>query len=394
MLSHIHQHTIELADIFRDYQHLLPYAGDDEWKVINAITSCRTEKLGGYIYRCDNCHYTEILYNSCRNRHCPKCMSLARAKWILNRDTELLPVPYFHIVFTIPSCFNPLVLYNKKQMYSLLFKATSETLKDVVANPDNLGARCGFFSILHTWDQKLNLHPHIHSVIPGGGLSPDKTSWIPSRKNFFVPVKKLSRVFRGKFIGYIKLLYKNNGLLFHGNISSLAECNHFEELLNESCKTDWVVYAKPPFKGPFWVLRYLARYTNRIALSNSRIVSCRNGIVVFKWRDRKNNYTTRHMSLDVITFMQKYLLHVLPHRFVRIRYYGFMGSKVKEESITLIRQLLGETPEKTHNKDDIPSDWVNLMIVLTGEDPTVCKKCHNGHMIKIASLLNNRIRDG
>jgi len=385
---------IELADIFRKYQHLLPYAGDDEWKVINAITSCRTPALGWHVYRCDNCHYEETVYNSCRNRHCPKCQGLAKAKWILQRDTELLPVPYFHLVFTLPHVFNQLILKNKKQMYSLLFKTVSETLKEVVANPANLGASCGFFALLHTWDQCLNQHPHIHCVIPGGGLSADKLKWIPSAKRFFVPVRKLSKVYRGKFLSCLEEIHTSGRLVFDGNISDLSIYENFKALLKKSCQSDWVVYSKPPFKGPHWALRYLARYTHRIAISNSRILGIKDGKVAFTYRDRKHGNVKKVMLMDPVTFMQKFLLHVLPPKFVRIRYYGFLGNTVKKENLALIRNLLGDDSEKTHEKEDIPSGWVELMIFLTGEDPTVCKKCGIGHMVNVTSVSGAHIRYG
>jgi hypothetical protein len=385
---------IELADIFREYQHLLPYAGDDEWKVINAITSCRTEKLGWHVYECDNCHYEETVFNSCRNRHCPKCQSLARTKWILQRDTELLPVPYFHIVFTLPHVFNQLILKNKKQMYSLLFKSVSETLKEVVANPKNLGATCGFFAVLHTWDQLLNLHPHIHCVIPGGGLSPDKLSWITSAKRFFVPVRKLSKVYRGKFLRSLEKMHRAGDFTFTGNISGLRIYNNFKALLKKSCVTDWNVYSKPPFKGPHWALRYLARYTHKIALSNSRILGIKDGKVAFTYRDRKHGNVKKVKLMDPVVFMQRFLLHVLPPKFVRIRYYGFLGNTVKKENLALIRNLLGDNSEKAHEKEDIPSGWVELMIFITGEDPTVCKKCKIGHMINVTAINGSRTRYG
>jgi hypothetical protein len=385
---------IELADIFREYQHLLPYAGDDKWKVINAVTSCRTEKLGWHVYKCDNCHYEETVYNSCRNRHCPKCRGLAKAKWVLQRDTELLPVPYFHIVFTLPHVFNQLILKNKKQMYSLLFKSVSGTLKEVVANPDNLGASCGFFAILHTWDQLLNLHPHIHCVIPGGGLAPDKRKWISSAKRFFVPVRKLSKVFRGKFLRSLEKMHRAGTLICTGSISDLRIYVNFKALLKRSCVTDWNVYSKPPFKGPHWALRYLARYTHKIAISNSRITGIKDGKIAFIYKDRKHGNVKRVKLMDSVVFMQKFLLHVLPPRFVRIRYYGFLGNTVKKENLALIRNLLDCDSEKTDGSKEMPCSQVELMILLTGKNPFVCKKCKTGHMVDITALNGTHIRDG
>ena len=377
----------ELADIFREHMHSLPYATDEAWKVINAITACRTEKLGGHIWKCTHCNYMEISYNSCRNRHCPKCQGLAKARWILKRDSELLPVTYFHVVFTIPSALNDLTFHNQKTIYSLFFKAASETLKVVIADPKHLGAATGFFSILHTWDQRLNFHPHIHFVVPGGGLSPDKTRWISSKQNFLVPVRILSRVFRGKFMHYLEDSYNADQFVFSGNIAHMNKPGEFKALLFRACKTDWVVYSKTPFNGSFWVMRYLARYTHRIAISNSRIISCQNGRVVFQWHDRKNGYAKKLETLDVVVFMQRFLLHVLPHGFMRIRYYGFMGNTVRNESIALIRDLLGAMD---NTEQEIPARWVDLMIFLSGKDPTICPICGEGHMIDLTPFAYNR----
>jgi hypothetical protein len=352
------------------------------------ITRCRTATLGGHVDVCDQgCGFSRISYNSCRNRHCPKCQGLAKARWILKRDSELLPVTYFHVVFTIPASLNDLTFGNRKTVYTLFFKAASETLKEVIANPKHLGALSGFFSILHTWDQRMNYHPHIHFVVPGGGLSPDKTRWISSRKKFLVPVRILSRVFRGKFMHYLEDLYNTNQLLFSGKTEALKEPKEFGALLIRACKTDWVVYAKTPFNGVFWVMRYLARYTHRIAISNSRIKACKDGKVVFEWYDRKNGYVKKLETLDAVVFMQRFLLHVLPDGFMRIRYYGFMGNTVRKESITLIRKLLGADD---NTEQEIPTGWIALMIFLTGKDPTICPICGKGRMIDLTPLAYNR----
>jgi hypothetical protein len=393
--------AVQLGDIFRKYQHLLPYTGDWEWKVINAITSCRTWKLGSHDYKCDTCGQVLTVYNSCRNRHCPQCLGLAKAEWILNRDRELLPVHYFHLVFTLPHIFNHLVLQNKREMFNLLFKAASQTLKEVIAHPDNLGVHPGFFSILHTWDQRLNLHPHIHCVVPGGGLSPDKTSWVSSSKKFLVSVKKLSRVFRGKFLSGMDSLYKTDKLTMTGNTSTLKHYGTFKAFLKTSTSTDWVVYAKPPFNGPHWVLRYLARYTHRIAISNSRIhgITADNKVLI-SWQDRKHGYVKKTAAFDPVVFMQKFLLHVLPFRFVRIRYYGFMGNTIRKERIALIRVLLEDNgtdvdaDDANEDSRPIPSGWVDLMIFLTGEHPLKCKACGKGQMVLVEFTGAYRIRDG
>ena len=366
----------DIATIFSLHKHKLKYIPDDKWKVINAIISCRTSILGAHVFRCDNCEHLEISYNSCRNRHCPKCQYLTRARWILQRDRELLPVHYFHIVFTIPNIFKQIALRNKKEVYSILFKAASQTMKKVAANPDNLGALTGFFTILHTWDQKLKFHPHIHCVVPGGGFSFDKSTWIKSSNNYFVNVKKLSLVFRGIFLHLLERAYND------GKIKTFSDRDNFKMMLIKSCSTEWVVYSKPPFKGPFWVMRYLARYTNRTAISNERLVCMNNNTVTFSYRDRRKGYSLEYETLPALTFMKRFLNHVLPSRFVRIRYFGFLGNPKRLENITLARKLLNGPDYKKDTKP-IPDDWVELMVLLTGYDPTVCPECIIGHMVLV-----------
>jgi len=366
----------DVADIFTLHKPKLGYISDDKWKAVNSITSCRTGKLGAHVFECDSCKHLEIYYNSCRNRHCPKCQYLAGSRWILQRDRELLPVHYFHIVFTIPHIFNNLIESNKKEIYTILFKAASQTIKKVAANPDNQGALSGFLAILHTWEQKLNIHPHIHCVVPGGGFSKDKSMWIKSGKKYFVNVKKLSLVFRGIFL---KLLEKSHNT---GNIKTFSDRYNFKKILIKSCSTNWVVYSKPPFKGPFWVVRYLARYTNRIAISNERLVSMNENTVTFTYKDRKNNYATKYETLDSVTFMKHFLLHVLPAKFIKIRYFGFMGNPKRKENIVLARKLLC-SPLYKKDTEPIPDNWIDLMILLEGYNPTEYLKCDTGHMVLI-----------
>jgi hypothetical protein len=378
----------DLADIFRLNQHILPYISDDKWKVVNAITACRTSILGGHVLKCDKCGHIEISYNSCRNRHCPKCQSLAKALWVLKRDRELLPIHYFHLVFTIPHVLNAIALVNKKAFYNLLFKAVSETIKQVAKRPENLGAEVGFFAILHTWDQVLNLHPHIHCVIPGGGFSRNRKKFIKTRQNFFVSVKKLSLVYRGKFLRYLQQAYH------HGSIN-WENTESFKAILKNSCSHKWVVYAKSPFNGPFWVVRYLARYTHKIAISNNRLYCLTDQTVTFLYRDRVNAYAVKYKTLDIKDFMLRYLNHVLPLRFIRIRYYGFLGNPARKENIEKALILLGETPKQS---EKLPANWIELMIYLTDSDPTVCKKCKTGHMVLYKVLerenINTRLKAG
>jgi len=372
--------TPEVADIFRLHAHKLPFLNPEQNMIIDQITSCRTASLGGHVLKCDHCGYQEISYNSCRNRHCPKCQSLNRARWVEDRRAELLPVPYFHVVFTIPECLNAVALYNKAVVYNLLFQAVSETLKEVAANPKNLGARIGFIALLHTWDQKLNFHPHIHCVVPGGGLEREKTRWIRSPENYFLPVQILSSVFRGKLLSFLEKAFASKQLCFSGKQENLNDRATFKQLLKTSCRSNWVVYSKPPFSGPERVLRYLGRYTHRIAISNNRIQSMRGESVTFRFKDRKQHSKSKTMTLDAVLFMRRFLFHILPKGFVRIRHYGILGSPTKKETLALCRELLGENcPDQ--DSESAPETWQELMLYLTGEDPSICPICNKGHLI-------------
>lgn len=384
-MSDIQTDKPELADVFRLHSHKLLFLSPENKKAIHAIISCRTAELGGHVLCCDACGSMEISYNSCRNRHCPKCQSLAKAKWIMAREQELLPVPYFHVVFTFSDLLYPIALQNKKVVYDILFQASSETLKEVAANPKNLGAVIGFISILHTWEQKLSHHPHIHCIIPGGGLSPDKTSWISSSENFFLSVKILSIVFRAKFLSYLEKAFQQGKLVFYSQLKELADQKTFKQLLDQSCSTNWVVYSKRPFAGPEQVLNYLGRYTHRVAISNNRILSMTETTVNFEWRDRKNGGIVKQITLDVVDFMRRFLLHLLPSGFMKIRHYGFLGNPSKKDTITLCRSLIG-TPVVDKNPEENPKTWQELFIFLTGQDPTLCSQCGKGHMVVFKEL--------
>ena len=378
---------VEVADVFKRYSHKLPFTTKEQRKVINAITSCRTSRLGGHVFKCDNCDNMLISYNSCRNRHCPKCQSLAKANWILDRKKELLPVPYFHIVFTISDKLYPLTIQNKKVVYNILFKAVSDTLKEVAANPKNLGAQIGFMAILHTWNQQLGAHPHIHCIVPGGGLSKNKERWIESNKNYFLCVKVLSVVFRGKFLALLKKAYNLSQLNFHGILTALAEIEVFNDMLRQSCLKNWVVYSKRPFAGPEQVLDYLGRYTHRVAISNNRILNVSETTVTFKWRDRKDNNKERIMSIDTLKFMRRFLLHILPSGFMKIRHYGFLGSPSKGRAVILCKVLL-DVDDKEKISKETPKTWRELMFFLTGKDLSLCPLCNEGHMILFDSIQN------
>src|SRR6266404_221356 len=315
-------------------------------KVLLAIARCRTAALGGHVDQCTSCgHRATISYNSCRNRHCPKCQTAARDRWIAARQRELLPTRYVHVVFTLPSQFAPLALQNKKVIYDLLFRASAETLLEVARDPKHLGAEVGFFTVLHTWNQKLGLHPHVHCVIPAGGLSLDLTRWVKSRDRFFLPIHVLRRVFRGKFVAALRQAFQEGQLNFRGNLTCLAQPKTFAAWLRPLFRKDWVVYAKPPFGGPEYVLQYLGRYTHRVALSNHRLVSFAGGKVTFRWRDSAHNNEQKLLTLSLDEFLRRFLLHVLPKGFVRIRNFGFLANRRRATLLPLCFHLLGSAPQ-------------------------------------------------
>lgn len=345
---------LEVAEAFRRYggEFTSKYGrtlSTDRRRAMQAIVQCRTSELGGHRWRCDDCGHERVAYNSCRNRHCPKCQAQARARWLDARAADLLPVPYFHVVFTLPEHLGPLALQNPRVVYGLLFRAAWETLRDVAANPKNLGAKIGALMVLHTWGQNLMHHPHVHCVVPGGGLSPDGSRWIACRgardnsrqKDFFLPVRVLSCVFRGKFVALLKQASRQGKLAFHGRLSSLADPAAFEHLLDAATARPWVVYCKPPFGSPVQVLKYLARYTHRVAIANSRIVSIDDGQVCFRWKNyaRGNQWAT--MSLPADEFIRRFLMHVLPSGFVRIRHCGLLCNRRRAGDLQRCRELLG-----------------------------------------------------
>jgi hypothetical protein len=309
-------------------------------KVLRAIARCRTAALGGHLDECTRCGHRAISYNSCRNRHCPKCQTSARERWIAARRRELLPTRYVHVVFTLPRELAPLALQNKKAVYDLLFRASAETLLEVARDPKHLGAEIGFFSVLHTWNQKLGLHPHVHCVVPAGGLSPDRRRWIKPRYAFFLPVKVLGRVFRGKFVAALKRAFREEQLRFQGSLTPLAQPKTFAAWLRPLFRKDWVVYSKRPFGGPEYVLQYLGRYTHRVAISNHRLISFADGQVTFRWRDSAHHNEQKLLTLSLDEFLRRFLLHLLPKRFVRIRNFGFLANRRRATSLPLCFQLL------------------------------------------------------
>jgi len=315
-------------------------------KVLLAIARCRTAFLGGHLDECTRCgHRATISYNSCRNRHCPKCQTAAREQWIAARQRELLPTHYVHVVFTLPHRLAPLALQNKKVLYDLLFRASAETLLEVARDPRHLGAEIGFFTVLHTWSQKLRLHPHVHCVIPAGGLSLDHTHWMKSRSRFFLSIQVLRRVFRGKFVAGLKQAFQNGQLNFHGNLAPLAQPKTFAAWLRPLFRKDWVVYSKPPFGGPQYVLQYLGRYTHRVAISNHRLVSFIEEQVTFRWRDSAHHNEQKLLTLSLDEFLRRFLLHLLPEGFMRIRNFGFLANRRRATTLPLCFQLLGSAPQ-------------------------------------------------
>jgi hypothetical protein len=375
---------LELQDVFQQFgpdyrqKHLLPL---NQIKTMKAIESCRSSLLGGHVDVCDACGHERISYNSCRNRHCPKCQGLAKEQWLLERERDLLNVGYFHVVFTVPDSLNPIALQNQKFFYSLLFKAASETLVEISRDPKYLGAEIGIISVLHTWGQNLMDHPHVHCIVPGGGLSFDGTRWVFSRKKFFIPVKVLSRKFRGKFLAFLKEAFQDGDLKFYGKLEPLSGKTSFQALIDALYQKEWVVYCKKPFKSPWHVLRYLGRYTHRVAISNQRIIAVDNDQVSFQWRDYRDNNRTKLMTLEAAEFIRRFLLHILPIRFVKIRHYGILGNRNRNRKLRLCQKL---TLSKIREAGKLST--VELLLKLTGLDLRVCPFCKQGKMVTMQLL--------
>jgi len=345
--------TLEVADIVREsgnrfWEHYGSHLAWQHRKVLDAIVRCRTAALGGHRDQCTRCGHQAISYNSCRNRHCPKCQGNARSKWLAAREAELLPVPYFHIVFTLPHELSTLALQNKRLLYDLLFRASAATLLELTRDPKHLGADIGLLSVLHTWGQNLQHHPHVHCVVPAGGLAPDGSRWVASSSRFFLHVGVLSRVFRGKFTAGLKRLFQQDKLQFHGSLQSLAEPHCFRGFLRQLFHENWVVYAKAPFGGPEHVLHYLARYTHRVAISNHRLVAFQNDRVSFRWKDYARGGKQKIMTVSSDEFLRRFLIHVLPKGLVRIRHFGLFANRRRGSMLSRCRALLGGEGCATH----------------------------------------------
>jgi len=374
----------DLADILRNGidDYIMTY-GNIPYKfkkVTNHICQCRTRDMGGHVYQCDTCKTKRISFNSCRDRHCPKCQGTARAAWVAKRTSELLPVGYFHVVFTLPDSFNGINLKNKKPFYDILYRSVSETLLELGRDPRWLGGTIGFMAVLHTWGQKLLEHPHIHCIIPGGGIRLDGKKWITFRKNYLIPGDVMSLLFKGKFLDYFSKAVKGNQLEFPDSCMP----NGLNAFLKQQWTKDWVVFAKEPFGSAEQVVKYLGRYTHRIAISNSRLLKHENEQVTFQWKDYADGNKQKETTIDETEFIRRYFLHVLPDHFVRIRYYGILSNRDKTRKFEQCFSLLS----KKYEKKNVPTTTIAAMIMaVMGIDITLCPHCANGHFQEIHEIL-------
>jgi hypothetical protein len=371
---------LEVADIFR--RHGAAFRAQQgnrllsgERRVMDAIEMCRTAALGAHVDRCEDCGTLRITYNSCRNRHCPKCQALGRAQWIADRDAELLPVPYFHVVFTVPPLVAAIALQNKATLYDILFKATSDTIRIIGRDPKHLGAETGMVAVLHTWGQTLTYHPHVHCIIPGGGLAADGR-WINCRPNFFLPVRVLSRLYRRLFLQYLQSAFHAGKLQLAGTLSALVQSSVFTNYIDSLHHTKWVVYAKRPFADPHRVTKYLGRYTHRVAIANTRLLDCQNDFVRFRWKDYRASNKWKTIALHPFEFIRRFLLHVLPKAFRRIRHFGFLANACRATKLPRIRASL-DAPQPPKS---LPAGYRQLYAMLTGRQLDQCPLC-GGRMI-------------
>jgi hypothetical protein len=377
----------EVADIFRAYgddyrkNQPIPHAHK---KVMHHITACRTAELGGHIEQCDRCGFKRNAYNSCRDRHCPKCQCLAKEKWLKDRKAELLPCGYFHLVFTLPHELNPIILCNKTVTLAILFAAVNETLQAFAKDPQwRLQGQLGFMAVLHTWSQTLIDHFHLHCIVPGGALSFDKTRWVAARDSYLFRVESLAKEFCKRYLQKLKKAFVDGKLIFPGNTQIYGCRRRFEKLIQSLFQNTWIVYAKCPFAGPEQVLEYLGRYTHRVAISNNRIVCVENGKVTFTYKDRKCNDEVKNMTLDAEEFIRRFLLHVLPDGFMKIRYFGYLANTNKKTCIPLLRKLIDPTAQ---SPERVTETLQEMMLRLTGEDITCCPQCQKGKMMKVQTL--------
>jgi len=380
---------LEVADIFR--QHGAAFSAThplspEQRRVMRAIEQCRTSVLGGHVDRCDACGFQRVSYNSCRNRHCPKCQSLAKAQWLAARQADLLPVQYFHVVFTLPEELAHLALQNKRLIYNLLFQSAAQTLLKLAADPKHLGAQIGFLAVLHTWSQQLGHHPHLHCVVPGGGLSLDGQRWVACRANFFLPVKVLSRLFRRLFRDQLGRLFAQGKLSFHGSLTQFNDPLAFQRFVHSLGHKEWVVYAKPPFGGPRQVLDYLGRYTHRVAISNHRLLKLEHGQVTFSWRDYRHGQRRGLLTLTAEEFMRRFLLHTLPRGFQRLRHFGLLSNRARVTNLARCRQLLGVVQLPPGSMCAPQRDAAALFQTLTGDSLTRCPACRQGPLRRLETF--------
>jgi len=388
----------EVADIVRAYGDEYCHAHTPsaaQMRVVKNIVNCRTTSLGGHVDSCnDGCGFVRISYNSCRDRHCPKCQAPQRAEWVTRRLERLLPVPYFHVVFTIPDSLNPIALRNKRTIYTILFKAASETLLQLGRDPKRLNADLGITAVLHTWGQNLLLHPHLHCVVTGGGLARDQKRWVKGRDKYLLPVKVLGKLFRGKFIALLQKAYEDGRLLFRSDSSAASVSSEWEKLRSSLYCKDWVVYAKPPFGGPTQVFQYLGRYTHRVAISNHRIQGIADGRVRFTVKDYRNESLQKTISIEATEFIRRFLLHVLPKGFVRIRHYGLCASQNVNTKLVQARRLLNPMSEEDTQSTarDPKMPWWKRFFAMTGIDPMVCPCC--GGRLQRRPATHQELHDG
>jgi hypothetical protein len=371
---------LEVADVVRAHRDAFLASRDHrvsaaQRRVLDDIAACRTAARGGHVERCDQCGHQRVAYNSCRNRHCPKCQETARAQWTAEREREVLPVEYFHVVFTIPHELSAVALQNKRLVYDLLFKTAAETLQTIARDPTHLGAEIGVLAVLHTWGQTLEHHPHIHCLVPGGGLSPDSTRWIACRPGFFLPVRVLSRLFRGKFLDQLRSAFERGKLRLRGRLAELKNPTAFRSLLTTVYGKTWRVYARPPFGRPELVVRYLARYTHRVAISNTRLLALDDHRVTFRWRDYKHHGRPRTMSLATMEFLRRFLLHLLPKGFVRLRTYGLLANRHRRAKLAQCRWAIAHAETNT---GDEPTPEIG--VAAANDALGQCPACRQGRM--------------
>jgi hypothetical protein len=391
---------LEVAEVIRSCRDafLQRYGASlkpEQRRALDDLTACRTAALGGHVLACPECGHQEVSYNSCGNRHCPKCQGTAAARWLETQAADLLDTPYFHVVFTLPSALGPVAPVNPRVVYGLLMRAAAETPLEVAADPRHLGAEVGVLAVLHTWGQNLAPHPHVHCVVTGGGLAPDGSRWVAGRDEFFLPVRVLSRVFRGKFLAGLRAAFQRGRLRFPGRLAALAQPRRFDRLIAEAVRTEWVVYARPPWGGAATVLKYLARYTHRVAISNRRLVGLAVGRVTFRWKDYAHGGKRSTMTLDAVEFVRRFLTHVLPAGFVRVRHYGLLANRHRRAKLARCRELLGMAVTPQADAAPTDPDPIPLPAHEATVAPTrVCPRCGAGRMVVVAEFPPMTLAEG